>query len=718
MNETDKISGNPHSISAAFNIDPTYSADDIIPDRSGLSLFSEKETGPFWIYEFGSLEAYLLQRMRQEVFVVCSNVFYPGRFRTFHSTLFAKRSISLPALPENAKASIYACGHVTLAVNKQEVFRRQFPDMPQEYFVDLLSYLQEGLNEIRLGIHSIATPPTFLVQSAFLITDSNWSVSSDDIVWRKPECLPFEKIERFPHQENLPERISPPKSFGNGVYDFAVPMLGHPLISAQGKGNISMNVGESLAEALNTEPNCREQKILSPIQISDGIYKCKENLALRYLHITHMPDIQIKDVQLSSAFYPARYKGAFACSDECLTKVWMHAAFTLRLCMRELFIDGIKRDRLPWAGDLFLAGLCNCYSFYDKLIIRRTLIALYPEDPEQTEFNGIIDHSLLWVMALRDYIMYFGDMDFAEQIFPMFDRLMRAIKAKEDRSGLLPSHKFNWIFIDWATVLKDGYSSCLQMFYVMALEAAGDIYRIMGKTNISEKLLSKIKTMRSVCNEMFWSEDSSAYVDNVYENKQGIHVSRHANILAVLSGTADDTRKKDILENVFLNKRVEPVGSPYMYMFEARAVSRCGKKDEMLSMIRNYWGGMIQAGASTFWEAYVQSHSGEEHYSFYGRPYGKSLCHAWSAGPIVLLSGDVLGIYPAEAGWKRFKIVSKPASLDWICASIPCPQGTIDVDVSKNVFSVRIPKGATLEMVSPNGGIVEYTEGLRVIPMI
>lgn len=318
-------------------------------------------------------------------------------------------------------------------------------------------------------------------------------------------------------------------------------------------------------------------------------------------------------------------------------------------------------------------------------------------------------------MALRDYIMYFGDIDFAEQIFPMFDRLMRAIKAKEDRYGLLPSHKFNWIFIDWATVLKDGYSSCLQMFYVMALEAAADIYRIMGKMNISEELLSRIKTMRNVCNEMFWSEDHSAYVDNVHDNTQGTHVSRHANILAVLSGTADDARKKDIVKNVFLNKRVEPVGSPYMYMFEARAVSRCGENDEMLSMIRNYWGGMIQAGASSFWEAYDQSHSGQEHYSFYGRPYGKSLCHSWSAGPIVLLSGDALGIYPAAAGWERFKIVPKTMRLDWICTSIPCPQGTIDVDVTENVLSVRIPKGAILEMVSPNGSIVEYSEGVRVI---
>lgn len=123
MNEPDKIFRNPHSISAAFNLDPTYSADDTIPDKSGLSLFSEKKTGPFWIYEFGTLEAWLLQRMRQEVFAICSNVFYPGRFRTFHPTLFAKRSILLASAPENAKCSIFACGHLTLLVNKQEVLR-------------------------------------------------------------------------------------------------------------------------------------------------------------------------------------------------------------------------------------------------------------------------------------------------------------------------------------------------------------------------------------------------------------------------------------------------------------------------------------------------------------------------------------------------------------------------------------------------------------------
>lgn len=161
-----------------------------------------------------------------------------------------------------------------------------------------------------------------------------------------------------------------------------------------------------------------------------------------------------------------------------------------------------------------------------------------------------------------------------------------------------------------------------------------------------------------------------------------------------LGGPAAKRRMQNVLKNVLLNSDVKPVGTPYMRTFEALALSRCGRMEEMISLLREEWGGMVQAGATTFWEGYDKSSSGLEHYAFYGRPFGKSLCHAWSAGPVYLLSNALTGARPLAPGWSRFTIAPDTAGLKWAAVSIPCPQGEILIDMEGKSVSVTVPEGA------------------------
>ena len=47
-----------------------------------------------------------------------------------------------------------------------------------------------------------------------------------------------------------------------------------------------------------------------------------------------------------------------------------------------------------------------------------------------------------------------------------------------------------------------------------------------------------------------------------------------------------------------------PMITPYMYHYYVEALLHCGMKDEAVNVIRNYWGGMVNEGADTFWELY------------------------------------------------------------------------------------------------------------------
>ena len=106
---------------------------------------------------------------------------------------------------------------------------------------------------------------------------------------------------------------------------------------------------------------------------------------------------------------------------------------------------------------------------------------------------------------------------------------------------------------------------------------------------------------------------------------------------------------------------------------------------------------MLKLGATTFWEAYDTSIKGKDQYSFYDRPYGKSLCHGFSAGPAAFLPSEVLGLRPLEDGWKRFSVNPDLGNLKWVDASVPTPFGNIVIEIKNNTMTMNVPAGTTAE---------------------
>ena len=105
---------------------------------------------------------------------------------------------------------------------------------------------------------------------------------------------------------------------------------------------------------------------------------------------------------------------------------------------------------------------------------------------------------------------------------------------------------------------------------------------------------------------------------------------------------------------------------------------------------------MLDAGAMTFWEEFDSTD--EDRYAMYGRAFGKSLCHAWSAGPAALLPELVLGVRPLTDGWRRFEVIPELSELDWAGAAVPVPGGgMIVVTVDQAEVNVEVPDGLVLE---------------------
>lgn len=680
---------NAHDLSRPFRIDPAYSIAEDRPSPRGLSICTPPTPGGArWLYHWGELESHILARMRHEAYAHLQ-VAHPGRFRGFHSVLHARKTFALSKLPRRAVCRVYACGTVLMRLNGKVLLRTTGGVTPKPYVVDLTPLLTRGENRLVARVHAPSEPPTLLIEGRTVQTDESWEVCVDEFHWESPVCHPVAGHARFPHQERMPTMTLKPVSREGDTFDFGVQLLGRAEVDFSGPvRRAAFWPGESVAEARSTSLTSREQ-VIATVPAGRNRFASEAEMALRYLRVESAGPGKVAEARVAASFHPCRYCGAFACSDDLLNRIWMSAAYTLRLCMREFFIDGPKRDRLPWAGDLYLGLQCNAYSFAERGVVERSLTVLYGEDPRLCDVSGIIDYSLWWAIALRDYVACFGDLRYLARARPLLLRLLEALESHEDADGFLTKAEGAWLFIDWAEIDKTGVSSCLQWVYVMGLEAAGEALAWSGDADLASRYRRKAEALRLRARQRFWAPSRRCFVDGATGGKRSGHVSRHANFLAVLAGAAPLAEVMHLLRDDGL----PAVGTPYMMALELRALARGGEKHFMLDRIRRYWGQMLDLGATTFWEGHDEARQGDAHYGFYGRPFGKSLCHAWSAGPVFLLSGELLGLRPLAPGWRRASFAPDAAGLDWLAATVPTPQGDIRVEIDRGRTRIRAPKG-------------------------
>lgn len=84
---------------------------------------------------------------------------------------------------------------------------------------------------------------------------------------------------------------------------------------------------------------------------------------------------------------------------------------------------------------------------------------------------------------------------------------------------------------------------------------------------------------------------------------------------------------------------------------------------------------MLALGATTIWEEYDPRQTFPGHYAMYGDLFGKSLCHAWGAGPIDLIGRYVAGFRAEAPGCRAFALEPRPSGLSALDTVIPLPDG-------------------------------------------
>jgi hypothetical protein len=132
------------------------------------------------------------------------------------------------------------------------------------------------------------------------------------------------------------------------------------------------------------------------------------------------------------------------------------------------------------------------------------------------------------------------------------------------------------------------------------------------------------------------------------------------------------------------------------YVLQARAAA--ADYQGCLDVIRQYWGAMLDLGATTFWEDFnmawtenaapidelvppgkVDVHA--QYGDFCYKGWRHSLCHGWAGGPTAWLNEHVLGLKPLEPGCTVLRVDPHLGDLAWARGSLPTPLGVVSVSV-------------------------------------
>ena len=662
-----------HEYSEFAIIDPTYSYYTKQP-ASNLNEFATP-----WIYGAAELECWRLDLLRQRKDSAKLRVGYPG---VFHKP-YTDGSFRLKLLNPKAVDTIRyrAVGQGSIFING--LFIDSFTASDSIQFLTLKE--STVVNRIQFDIKTQNEPIALLIDNKELSTSlENWEWKAKGKTWEYAYHFPQNLPNLAPHKLENPTIELIPNSVNNNLFDFGKELLGDIIIKSSAEPII--NVGESEPEALHINNKIKEQS-LELVNASNGIWKTKNPLAFRYLYVE---DKQIDDITCDAIFYPSSYKGAFACSDSLLTQIWMNSAYTLRLCMHDFLLDGIKRDRLPWTGDLVTSLLANAYSFSEPELVRRSIVALGRAGIQEKDINGIIDYSLWWIIAQDLYQLYYSDSLHLKHEWNRIKETLNTLSTRCNSEGFLIPTKDNWLFIDW--VEQDKWTA-LQILWWWAQNSGSKLAQRVGDSETANYWQDSSNKLKRELVKAAWNETEQVWQS---KNDSNSEITRHPNFLSIVSGITLSNQCAGI-KNILENNNIKPVGTPYMAAFEVMALSQLGNTDYMLNHVKEYWGGMLEKGATTFWEAYNAKETIKEQYSFYNRPYGKSLCHAWSAGPAAFLPSELFGLKPLKDGWKHFSLNPNLGYLDWASVCLPTKFGNIIVDVEKDNIEIFIPGGTTLE---------------------
>jgi len=473
----------------------------------------------------------------------------------------------------------------------------------------------------------------------------------------------------------LEPALSTPASANSLTLDFGKEISGRLRVdsSSATTTHLQMSFGESLQEATPDLSSLGPRNLVVPA----GETAYGSVTAFRYVQVVFLdgPDAaKSLRIQADQVFRNLPLVKEYENPDALLEQIWRTSVYTAQLGMQTEFWDAPKRDRAPYSADLYVSARTARAAFghatdpivkhtLDDLLKRVCFINGLPTRGE--DINCIPAFNAWWILDLGDLYRFSGDREYlASQRENLRNILARMETQLKD--GLFADDPSKFLFADWSPGMYHfaGQTApdavkITTMIYYMGFQEAAFLFGQMGDVRSAANFVGIAAAIKAAAAAAYFDSGSGTFGDRM-----------QTNAMAVFSGIAERSHHEAIFQRI-LNQPPSEEITPYFDYFVLEAMEMTGHRPAALELIREVWGGMLDAGATTFWEIDPPGCASApdvgqcliedfDKLSSQGTRDLMSMAHGWASGPAAFLMraghekehGDRLSVKPMAASYR------------------------------------------------------------------
>ena len=690
------------------------------PNVTIVSRQSQEEWNSRYMWYPGQLAAFYQQQCARISKERCVNVGYPGKFFAKNNHAWFRKEVRLK---KESSLCWEGPSDIVLYINgvKQSVSGKQV-------------ILPVGRSSLLFEVTTDDSLPCIILKGAGLENPDEWQVSMDKEHWTIPESAvmynkpgvlpdaPQDMTARIKPSQILPMRNAEMQgkdgiSIGKNGYvliDFFHLEIGTLTFQAKGKGTITVRVGETPEEALERDDKKLEQYPLAPVTLSEegGTITLPER-ALRYVSLECDKGAEITSLRFDASLWPVEHQMQFETDDDYVNNLFKMSSATLHTSMHRFYLDGVKRDFLPWSMDALVSTLAGDYLFGDQQVSKNGIsIALMPLDPQKSDI-GIPDYPLHALFGLKQNYLRFGDLatslQYKDRIIQLLDFYASIVDENGFVHGNYGDRQFGYT-PGWSTYngpVRKGVAAYAQIMLYYNYVTGAYFADLWKESALADRYRKLARNLKKKIFEHFWDNDRKVFIngtmnDNVTVDKR---ISHHAQYWGILADIFPEEHYDNLFENILPNLPNYYEVVSYEKGYEFLAYAKAGRIKELWDHIYGVFGDWMDQGHTRFPENFMMNASRARQLVFYNRPYGLSLCHGANGVPVVVgaLNG-LIGFSQSSMKTNEYTIKPELLHLKWIHSRIPVKEGYIVLKLNaEGESTIDIPAGCTVRIIKKTG---------------
>ena len=692
----------------------------LAPNVTIVSRQSQEEWNSRYMWYPGQLAAFYQQQCARISKERCVNVGYPGKFFAKNNHAWFRKEVRLK---KESSLCWEGPSDIILYINgvKQSVSGKQV-------------ILPVGRSSLLFEVTTDDSLPCIILKGAGLENPDEWQVSMDKEHWTIPESAvmynkpgvlpdaPQDMTARIKPSQILPMRNAEMQgkdgiSIGKNGYvliDFFHLEIGTLTFQAKGKGTITVRVGETPEEALERDDKKLEQYPLAPVTLSEegGTITLPER-ALRYVSLECDKGAEITSLRFDASLWPVEHQMQFETDDDYVNNLFKMSSATLHTSMHRFYLDGVKRDFLPWSMDALVSTLAGDYLFGDQQVSKNGIsIALMPLDPQKSDI-GIPDYPLHALFGLKQNYLRFGDLttslQYKDRIILLLDFYASIVDENGFVHGNYGDRQFGYT-PGWSTYngpVRKGVAAYAQIMLYYNYVTGAYFADLWKESALADRYRKLARNLKKKIFEHFWDDDRKVFIngtmnDNVTVDKR---ISHHAQYWGILADIFPEEHYDNLFENILPNLPNYYEVVSYEKGYEFLAYAKAGRIKELWDHIYGVFGDWMDQGHTRFPENFMMNASRARQLVFYNRPYGLSLCHGANGVPVVVgaLNG-LIGFSQSSMKTNEYTIKPELLHLKWIHSRIPVKEGYIVLKLNaEGESTIDIPAGCTVRIIKKIG---------------